>query len=63
MCVCICVCIGVYVWKKGCNRLWIYVGKHECMYMCMYKCVCMNGRMCEVMDVCRKGCVYVYVYV
>jgi len=53
MCVCICVCIGVYVWKKGCNRLWIYVGKHECMYMCMYKCVCMNGRMCEVMDVCR----------
>jgi hypothetical protein len=53
MYVCMFVCIDEYVWKEVFVRLWMYVGKDVCMQVCMYRFVCMGGRMCGIMDICR----------
>ena len=49
----------MYGMSEGCVvRLWMYLGKDVCMYMCMYlssidRCVSMEGVMSEVKYICR----------
>ena len=49
MCLCRSVCIGVFLWNEGCVTVCMYIGKD----LCMYRCVIMEERMCQVMDICR----------